>query len=63
MLTKTMQAAAMSIDYLGDECVSVCDVRLLVLLLSVPEVQLDTAAAGEQDLPVHLQAGPPWIVD
>ena len=35
------------------------DDGLLVLPLPVPAVQLNTAAAGQQDLPVHLHTGFP----
>ena len=40
-------------------CLAVGDDGLLVFTLSVPTVQLHTAAAGQQDLSVHLDTGFP----
>ena len=47
--------------HLSDESVAVGDVRFLVLLLPIPEVQFNAAAPRQQDLPVHLQAGSTYV--
>ena len=60
-LKKRIQVTGTVARHLSDKSVAVGDVRFLVLLLPIPEVQFNAAAPRQQDLPVHLQAGSTYV--